>query len=73
MKTVMKKPHQLCEGDKILGNNNWYKITKLTYNGIAGSLFPVIVIEDSHKNVKTIDTGGNPRLQDHLYECECSQ
>jgi len=68
--SVKKRARELRVGDKILGTTNWYKVLAVRNSTLTGSTYPVIDIEDAFGNKKTIETGGNEKLQDHIYEVD---
>ncbi len=67
---IKKTAADLKKGDKILGNTNWYVVKSLKPSPISGVRCPILEVEDRFGVKKTIDTGSNERMQDHIYEVE---
>jgi hypothetical protein len=67
---VKKKAADLRVGDKILGQTNYYNVTSVKNSSLTGCMYPVIEVTDSRGIKKMIETGGNEKFQDHVYEVD---
>ena len=67
---VKKKAKDLCVGDKILGQTNYYNVVGVKNSSLTGCMYPVIEVTDSRGIKKMIETGQSEKFQDHVYEVE---